>query len=251
MSDKKTIVPGFTLAKKQGARHYQWVGQQHKIAETAEGTEDMAHRKSALVHVANRLAMDINTGEFQPGSWLKQVELAERYQCTRSEVRRALDQLVIERLVQHVPNRGYHVYTPDEQQRRNISAIRAILESASAADIVEHIQPQQLDTLRQCAELFDHYTQYGTLLEQYESNLAFHRALLAPCSNLDMIELIFELRGRVPSAALGQWNSHARIVQSSEEHFAMVAAIERKDAAALAQLLRLHILQEDNPRRHG
>jgi DNA-binding GntR family transcriptional regulator len=31
--------------------------------------------------------MDINTGEFQPGSWLKQVELAERYHCTRSEVR--------------------------------------------------------------------------------------------------------------------------------------------------------------------
>jgi DNA-binding GntR family transcriptional regulator len=193
--------------------------------------------------------MDINTGEFQPGSWLKQVELAERYHCPRSEVRRALDQLVIERLVQHVPNRGYHVYTPNEEQRRNISAIRAILESASAEDIVEHIQSHQLDTLRQCAEMFDHNTQYGTILQQYESNLAFHRALLAPCSNMDMIELIFELRSRVPSAALGQWNSHARIVQSSEEHFAMVTAIEHQDSALLAQLMRQHILQEDNPRR--
>ncbi|ELY5842813.1 TPA: GntR family transcriptional regulator [Klebsiella pneumoniae] len=209
----------------------------------------MTQPKSTLVRVANLLAMDINTGEFQPGSWLKQVELAERYHCPRSEVRRALDQLVIERLVQHVPNRGYHVYTPNEEQRRNISAIRAILESASAEDIVEHIQSHQLDTLRQCAEMFDHNTQYGTILQQYESNLAFHRALLAPCSNMDMIELIFELRSRVPSAALGQWNSHARIVQSSEEHFAMVTAIEHQDSALLAQLMRQHILQEDNPRR--
>lgn len=208
----------------------------------------MTQPKSTLVRVANLLAMDINTGEFQPGSWLKQVELAERYHCPRSEVRRALDQLVIERLVQHVPNRGYHVYTPNEEQRRNISAIRAILESASAEDIVEHIQSHQLDTLRQCAEMFDHNTQYGTILQQYESNLAFHRALLAPCSNMDMIELIFELRSRVPSAALGQWNSHARIVQSSEEHFAMVTAIEHRDSALLAQLMRQHILQEDNPR---
>ncbi|HCA5645224.1 GntR family transcriptional regulator [Klebsiella pneumoniae] len=208
----------------------------------------MTQPKSTLVRVANLLAMDINTGEFQPGSWLKQVELAERYHCPRSEVRRALDQLVIERLVQHVPNRGYHVYTPNEEQRRNISAIRAILESASAEDIVEHIQSHQLDTLRQCAEMFDHNTQYGTILQQYESNLAFHRALLAPCSNMDMIELIFELRSRVPSAALGQWNSHARIVQSSEEHFAMVTAIEHQDSALLAQLMRQHILQEDNPR---
>lgn len=209
----------------------------------------MTQPKSTLVRVANLLAMDINTGEFQPGSWLKQVELAERYHCPRSEVRRVLDQLVIERLVQHVPNRGYHVYTPNEEQRRNISAIRAILESASAEDIVEHIQSHQLDTLRQCAEMFDHNTQYGTILQQYESNLAFHRALLAPCSNMDMIELIFELRSRVPSAALGQWNSHARIVQSSEEHFAMVTAIEHQDSALLAQLMRQHILQEDNPRR--
>jgi hypothetical protein len=28
--------------------------------------------------------------------------------------------------------------------------------------------------------MFDHNTQYGTILQQYESNLAFHRALLAP-----------------------------------------------------------------------
>ncbi|VDR26939.1 Carbon starvation induced regulator [Raoultella terrigena] len=206
----------------------------------------MMQGKSTLVHVANLLAMDINTGVFQPGAWLKQVELAERYECTRSDVRRALDQLVIERLVQHVPNRGYHVYSPDVQQRRNISRIRAVLESASASDIVEHIQPAQLAALRQSAELFDHYTQFGTILQQYESNLAFHRALLAPCSNKDMIELIFELRSRVPSAALGQWNSHARIVQSSQEHFAMVEAIEQGDPSALATLLRQHILQDDD-----
>ena len=43
----------------------------------------MMQGKSTLVHVANLLAMDINTGVFQPGAWLKQVELAERYECTR------------------------------------------------------------------------------------------------------------------------------------------------------------------------
>ncbi|QKJ86907.1 GntR family transcriptional regulator [Paramixta manurensis] len=211
----------------------------------------MKQRKSVLVNVANSLAMDINTGEFKPGSWLKQVELAERYNCSRSEVRRALDQLVIERLVQHVPNRGYHVYSPNEQQRRNISAIRAILESASAADIVAHTDDASLQRLRHCAGQFEHCTQYGTLLEQYEANLAFHRALLAPCANQDMVELIFDLRSRVPSAALGQWNSHARVVKSSQEHFLMVEAISNKDTDALAKLINQHIIQEDNPHRHG
>lgn len=126
-----------------------------------------------------------------------------------------LDQLVIERLVQHVPNRGYHVYSPDVQQRRNISRIRAVLESASASDIVEHIQPAQLAALRQSAELFDHYTQFGTILQQYESNLAFHRALLAPCSNKDMIELIFEPAAGFPPR---RWGNGTHTRGSSSPH---------------------------------
>ncbi len=206
----------------------------------------MKQNKLNLVDVANSLAMDINRGEFQPGAWLKQIELANRYQCSRSDVRRALDQLVIERLVQHVPNRGYHVFMPNIQQRKNISAKRSNLESSSAEDIVANITPAQLETLEKWARRFEHDTHYGTLLEQYEANLSFHRALLAPCSNQDMVELIFDLRSRVPSAALGQWSSHARIVKSSEEHFAMVAAIRNNDAALLTELIRQHITQRDN-----
>ncbi|RLM13290.1 transcriptional regulator [Gibbsiella quercinecans] len=211
----------------------------------------MEQLKSVLVNVANDLAMDISKGVFPPGSWLKQVELTQRYACSRSEVRRALDQLVSERLVQHVPNRGYHVYSPNEQQRRNISEIRATLECAAAPGIIAHIDAQTLATLRSCAEQFEHETHYGNLLQQYEANLAFHRALLAPCPNHDLIELIFDLRSRVPSAPLGQWTSHARVVKSSQEHFAMVAALEQRDTAALVELLQQHILQDDNPRRHG
>lgn len=205
----------------------------------------MKHGKSALLgNVANSIAMDINTGEFTAGMWLKQVELADRYRCTRSEVRRALDQLVIERLVQHVPNRGYHVYAPNVQQRKNISAIRAILESASAGDIIANTSAEDLGLLKACAEKFEYFTLHGNILQQYEANMAFHRALLAPCANQEMVELIFDLRSRVPSAALGQWSSHARIVQSSQEHFAMVAAIENRDDAQLAMLIKQHILQE-------
>ncbi|WP_413730327.1 GntR family transcriptional regulator [Sodalis sp. RH22] len=200
-------------------------------------------KPGASANVANDIAKDINTGEFTAGMWLKQAELEERYGCTRADVRRALDQLVIERLVQHVPNKGYHVYAPNLQQRRNISAIRCILECAAAPDIVENIGEQGIARLTDCAQAFADATWHGTLLGQYEANMAFHRALLAPCLNQDMVELIFDLRSRVPSAPLGQWSSHARIEKSSGEHFAMVAAIRDRDAPKLARLIAQHIQQ--------
>ncbi|OON41938.1 transcriptional regulator [Izhakiella australiensis] len=211
----------------------------------------MKQNKSALNEVASLLATDINMGKFLPGTWLKQIELAERYACSRNDVRRALDQLVIERLVQHVPNRGYHVYRLDEKQRNNISEIRAILESAVAKDIIENITAAEFSALEACAQLFDNHVYHGSVLQLFEANIKFHHALLKPCSNKDLIELIFDIRSRVPSAAIGQWKSHARILKSSAEHFAIVEAIRLKDAALLEARIKEHILQVEDRQGSG
>ncbi|PMR76282.1 GntR family transcriptional regulator [Billgrantia endophytica] len=189
------------------------------------------------------MARDINIGELPSGTWLKQVDLEQRYRASRAGVRRALDQLVSERLVEHVPNRGYHVCMLDEVQHRHIDEIRAVLESAAAADIVAHADDAEIARLTQLAKAFNETIHRGSLLQQYEANLAFHRQLLSNCTNTEMVALIFAQRGRIPGARIGQWVTREMAEQSSREHFAMIDAIKQRDASLLAQRIRRHILK--------
>lgn len=193
--------------------------------------------------VTDLVLQDILAGVLVPGTWLKQIDLERRYKCTRPEVRRALDRLAQKRLVEHVPNRGYHVYEPDGRRAREVSEIRIILETAVAGTIVKNASADDLDTLRKLAVHFDRMVLDGTMLELYEANLAFHRQLLVLGGNQELVDLIAEIRQRTSSAPIAQWRTRARIEQSGREHHLMIDAIQHKDAEELKRLVKQHIIQ--------
>lgn len=198
---------------------------------------------SAGRDVTDLVLQDILAGVLLPGTWLKQIDLERRYNCTRPEVRRALDRLAQKRLVEHVPNRGYHVYEPDGRRAREVSEIRIILETAIAGTIIQNALPADIASLRRLAEHFDFMVLNGTMLELYEANLAFHRQLLALGGNQELVDLITEIRQRTSSAPVSQWRTRARVEQSGREHHLMINAIETGDAEHLKELVRQHILQ--------
>ena len=193
------------------------------------------------------MARDIQAGVFTPGTWLKQIDLENRYGATRMDVRRALDQLATKRLVRHVPNRGYHVHALDDRQADEIRDVRVILETAAAESMVQSVTAADLRDLRRLATRFEELILTGTILEQYEANLAFHVRLLKLCTNRELVNVVTELRGRGPSAPATQWKTRARIEQSGREHFMMIDALEAQDAEALRRVLAAHIRQTGAP----
>lgn len=193
--------------------------------------------------VTELILQDILAGRLPPGTWLKQIDLERRYSCTRPEVRRALDRLVQKRLVEHVPNRGYHVHEQDGRRAQEVSDIRVILETAVSDRIIANAGEADVANLRALASRFDELVLTGTMLELYEANLAFHRHLLALAGNQELVELITEIRQRTSSAPVSQWRTRARIEQSGHEHQLMVDAIEKRDVDMLKELTRRHILQ--------
>lgn len=193
--------------------------------------------------VTELILQDILAGRLAPGTWLKQIDLERRYACTRPQVRRALDRLVQKRLVEHIPNRGYHVHEQDGRRAKEVSDIRVILEVAVSDRIVANAGKADIANLRALASRFDDLVLNGTMLELYEANLAFHRHLLALAGNQELVELITEIRQRTSSAPVSQWRTRARVEQSGREHQQMVDAIERRDVAMLQELTRNHILQ--------
>ena len=97
--------------------------------------------------------------------------------------------------------------------------------------------------LRKLADHFDLMVLNGTMLELYEANLAFHRQLLTLGGNLELVDLITEIRQRTSSAPVSQWRTRARVEQSGREHHQMIDAIAAGDVESLKALVRQHILQ--------
>ncbi|PKA42693.1 GntR family transcriptional regulator (plasmid) [Rhizobium sullae] len=193
--------------------------------------------------VTDFILQDILTGVLAPGTWLKQIDLERRYECTRPEVRRALDRLAQKRLVEHVPNRGYHVYEPDGRRAREVSEIRIIVETGVADRIISNASAESIARLQMLAKAFDDMILFGTMLELYEANLAFHRELLALSGNQELVDLVTEIRQRTSSAPVSQWRTRARIEQSGNEHHLMIEAIKNGDVEELKNLTRKHIMQ--------
>lgn len=190
------------------------------------------------------ILQDIQSGVYAPGTWLKQIDLEIRYGRGRNEIRRALDRLALKRVVEHVPNRGYHVYLSDGKQWDDIAEIRIMLETGIAGKVIARATSMDVSVLRELADRFQGLLHSGTVLELYEANLAFHRAYVDLAGNAELHSVIAELRQRTSSAPVSQWHTHSRIEISAAEHHQMVNAIEQKDERWLKTLIEQHIRQK-------
>jgi len=195
------------------------------------------------ISLADRLARDIQSGVFGTGAWLKQIDLQERYGAKRLEVRRALDHLTQRRVIQHVPNRGYHVHEVDVNQQNHVRDIRVLLEVGAAADLMPNVTDAKVARMQALAERFASLLLSGTLMEQYEVNLEFHATLYDMCSNRELVSLIHDMRGRAVAAPATQWMTRARIEKSVGEHFEIVAALQARDVARLQRIIGDHVRQ--------
>lgn len=203
----------------------------------------MPKTKTDSTDLVDRIARDIQSGIYGAGAWLKQIDLQERYGATRLEIRRALDHLTARRVVAHLPNRGYHVHTISAEHHDHIQEIRVLLETGAAADLMPQVTAARVRALRTLAERFVDLLQNGTLMQQYETNLAFHAALYDLCANPELAALIQEIRSRAPSAPTAQWLTRRRIEISAREHLDMVDALQARDVKRLQKLIAAHIRQ--------
>lgn len=198
--------------------------------------------QSEAEKVAMRLTEDLRAGHFTPGSWLKQVDLQERYDAGRASVRKALELLAGRQLIRHEKNRGYSVYPEDNALSEQILAIRLAIETGFAETICANATTAQIDQLRQLANDFETISSEGTFHRLYRTNLEFHRALLACAKNKPMVDLVEELRMRTAPAPVTTWVDRTQITRSAREHHLIVDALERRDDVELARLIRGHIL---------
>lgn len=193
------------------------------------------------VDVFRALRQDILSCKLAPGEELREAELAERFEVSKSPVRDALSRLVHEGLVVVMPRQGYRVATISVKDVRDMLEYRAVLEGACARVVAETATDDDLATLDRFrkferAKYKDGFTSY---------NRDFHCAVIRLCGNARLAraaEGLIDQMDRVTTMSVNALPKHdpARVIA---QHVEIIEALQRRDARRASALMSRHVLE--------
>jgi DNA-binding GntR family transcriptional regulator len=200
----------------------------------------------------------IVSGELEPGQVLRQEEVSERFDVSRTPVREALRMLLASGIVEVNPNRGAVVRRPAVREIREAYEVRAELEGFAAELAATRVQEPQLRRLREAEALFrrssdalierrhrraDPTPSATDIRDWMRGNDLFHGAVHDAAGNQRLRRTIAELHLNFPrnltSIVLSE--SSRLLADNVEQHHAILEAIERGDRAEARRRMVEHI----------
>jgi len=189
--------------------------------------------------VAERLKEEILAGEREPGSRLRQVEIAQRLGVSTTPVREALAMLQREGLVRLNAQRGAVVFLPSVRDLREHYEIRAALEALAAAKSAERFEPAWAAPL---AAVLDEMRGGPPAARYIALNQRFHTTLYQHSAREQLVAMIAALRD-ASSAYLHIYRAQDDfpVERLDAEHRAILAACVARDLERAAAATREHL----------
>jgi DNA-binding GntR family transcriptional regulator len=186
-----------------------------------------------------QLKNEIATGKMQPGSRVREVEIAERLGISRTPVREALRRLEADGLVTHVPHMGAVVAQLDHNAVIELYGMREVLEGTAARFAARHASEAEVQDLVDLVATEMDLASDPAALAQI--NRAFHTALYHAGHNQFLLKALGALSDAMILLGGTTLAVESRSTTAHEEHTAMVKAIADRDADAADEAARVHI----------
>ena len=198
----------------------------------------------------------IVSGELEPGTVLRQEQLSEQFNVSRTPIREALRRLAALGLVSFVPNRGVRVRTLSREELHEAFMVRAELEALATEIAATKMTPEDLAELEAAEQHFAAISKELRSREPGEArrsitgdwvraNHAFHDVIYR-VADLPLVEQLAKSSRRSFSGpavwAPGDHSMDGLYAKNAEQHRAIrqaLAAGSREGARALA---RDHVL---------
>src|SRR4051794_24549172 len=198
----------------------------------------------------------IVSGELAPGTVLRQEQLSEQFNVSRTPIREALRRLAALGLVSFVPNRGVRVRTVSREELPEAFLVRAELESLATEVAAEKITPDDREELelgeRRFAEISQELRARGPGEERrsimgdwVRANHAFHDVIYRVAA-LPLAEQLAKSARRTFSGpavwAPGDHSLDELYVKNAEQHRAIKQALIAGSAVGARALAREHVM---------
>ncbi|HEY6963288.1 MAG TPA: GntR family transcriptional regulator [Gaiellaceae bacterium] len=214
-------------------------------------SDDLVDRLAAAIQAR------ILSGEIPSDARLRQATLAAEFGVSRTPVREALRKLQSAGVVVLEPRRGAVVRGTTPREVREAYLVRGELEGLATELATPHITDDELARLRDAQTMFRHSIEseiesrrtgeaaapWTAESEWERANNLFHEVIQLAAGNRQLLAAIAHLHRSFPRhltwAALSR-SSHL-LGDNVEQHNRILAAIERRDAAAARAEMTAHV----------
>lgn len=213
-----------------------------------------------IQNLADQILVRIRSGEYPPGSRLRQEALAEELEVSRTPIREALRILEVRGFVHHVPNQGTVVRVPEPREIQEAYRVRAELEGLAVELATEWITDADIEKLK-CAnaDFIDAVERTSCPSKEFEdtelssltgaattwvdANSAFHDVILRASGNEILRKMISELHvGLLQPVMMATVSIDGRWMRENvAQHKAIIEAIERHDAVEARRQMTHHV----------
>jgi DNA-binding GntR family transcriptional regulator len=180
-------------------------------------------------------------GQIAPGARIPEQALCASLGISRTPLREALKVLAAEGHVVLLPHRGARAARLTVKDVRNLFEVSAALESAAGELACLRIDDDAIAAIAALHGEMQRHFAAGEIELYYVCNRAIHEAIVRASDNQVLIGLYDGVNTRIRRAryVAPMTPGHWRIAMS--EHEAMLNALQRRDGAMLALVLKTHL----------
>jgi DNA-binding GntR family transcriptional regulator len=204
--------------------------------------QDLAYEKIQELMESNKLL---------PGQLYSESNLSKQMGISRTPLRRALQKMEQEGLVEVLPQRGFWVCQFTEKDIREIFQLRKLLEGFAIESICKADKNVDFGLIRSNVidqESAQRLNDYNTFVLE---NKKFHQAIVQATGNERLYKIYEVLRMSVDAVGRHILSRRQHWQQSVDEHKHILEAIERRDPEKAREALYAHFDASERVLREG
>jgi DNA-binding GntR family transcriptional regulator len=177
-----------------------------------------------------------------PGTRLGEAEFCDLYGVSRTTVRKALQRLAHDHIIELRPNRGAIVASPSPKEARDVFAARRALEREIVPLVVQRATPASLRAIRVAIEAEEAARRSADRAAWIRLGGEFHLLLAELAGNAVLQRFMAELVSRC-SLIIALYENPGAPMCGNHDHQQLLALIESGDAARATALIEHHLVE--------
>ena len=177
-----------------------------------------------------------------PGTRLGEAEFCDLYGVSRTTVRKALQRLAHDHIIELRPNRGAIVASPSPKEARDVFAARRALEREIVPLVVQRATPASLRAIRVAIEAEEAARRSADRAAWIRLGGEFHLLLAELAGNAVLQRFMAELVSRC-SLIIALYENPGAPMCGNHDHQELLTLIESGDAARATALIEHHLVE--------